>query len=312
MQRIYYVVCDAIEPMWTGSMRVVLIADTATDQETHVKDHVILGYAKIFMNVDMMMNPLRNIGVSIVRNRPVGEIIKSARRARIKNRNLKMRVVFNVGGKRFETSVSTIVDGFSEPRNDLLDMLLRHKIGDQTEVFIDRDPASFQGILNIYRGSGTLTTDPTELDFYGIPQKPMVVKEKTKREEIEDVLIDYRQRQKRLKQKETEEHYNVYAAILKLLLDHGGKFLLVYADSMHDFSSIPSTIDGVSYPESYFCFLDRESFKSYAAKLGYKVQYQREVGSKATKFEHPPASLYNGSYTNRKKTCITLTLSVLM
>lgn len=55
-------------------------------------------------------------------------------------------VIFNVSGKRFESSISSI-----ELHPDtLLGMLLRRKTDDMFEIFIDRDSKMFRWILYWY------------------------------------------------------------------------------------------------------------------------------------------------------------------
>jgi hypothetical protein len=211
-----------------------------------------------------------------------------------------MRVVFNVGGTRFETNVSTIR---AFKKNDLLNMLLDHREGDQ-EIFIDRDPKSFQKILNIYRGSGDTKVDEDELDYYGLIEK--VVREKTKREEIEERLLEISNKRNKTLEVEYDAKLEKYANILKLCLDHGS-LEFVYADGK-DFSTIPSTLD-VHYPQEYFSELKySRNFEQYARNLGYRVNVSEIHGDKKTKYRCKPASNYNGSYTNRQKTVVSIEL----
>lgn len=219
---------------------------------------------------------------------------------------MRIRVVFNVGGTRFETYASTI-QSVSWNDVDLLNMLLRRD--SSAEIFIDRDPASFQGILNIYRGSGPVCTDPDELGFYCIPLPKEEVSKKTKREEIEDELKSVLEDNKRSKEEGLERCYDQYANLMKLLLDNDFNLQFVYADTSHEFSAIPSTLNGVRYSE--YSFYQSSERDAYARKLGYRVIILKQTEVKATRFDYLPASNYNGSYTNRKKTCITVKLEIL-
>lgn len=212
-----------------------------------------------------------------------------------------MRVVFNVGGTRFETNVSTIR---ALKKDDLLNMLLDHREGEQ-EIFIDRDPKSFQKILNIYRGSGDTKVDEDELDYYGLIEK--VVREKTKREEIEEELLEISNKRNKTLSIEYDAKLEKYANVLKLCLDHGS-LEFVYA-SGKDFSAIPSTLDGFKYPLEYFSDLKySKDFEQYARNLGYRVNIYEFCGDKKTKYTRKPASNYNGNYTNRQKTVVSIEL----
>jgi hypothetical protein len=214
------------------------------------------------------------------------------------------RVVFNVGGTRFETTVSTI----RNRNGDLLNMLLDHREGEQ-EIFIDRDPSCFQKILNIYRGSGDTEVDEEELDYYGLIEK--VIHQKTKREEIEEKLIALSNKRNKQLNKDYNDKLDKYAAILQLCLDNG-KLEFVYADSGKEFSTIPCTLNGVVYTREYFSSLTHsEDLKQYARNLGYRINVSEQHGDKKTKYEYKPASNYNGSYTNRQKTVISIELLYL-
>ena len=209
-----------------------------------------------------------------------------------------MRAVFNVGGTRFETCVSTIRNNRREP-TDLLNMLLDRHEG---EIFIDRDPSSFQKILNIYRGSGNVETNEIELDFFGLAQPKRVP---TKRERLEEIIIQERVKFYSDKKRKKEALYDKYAEFLHMLLE-SGSLCFCYADNKpDDFPKQPSTWKGVYYPAEYFRFCNDEYFREYVKSLGYSVNVQHVSGQTATKFNYPPASLYTG-YTNRHKSTITI------
>lgn len=218
-----------------------------------------------------------------------------------------MRVIFNVGGTRFETNASTIKNNRREPL-DLLNMLLDHHTID--EIFIDRDPSNFQKILNIYRGSGELETDEIELDFYGLSEPK---RELSKRERIEERLIDHRKKLLKKRKENIESKYDEYASFLEVLLE-SSELCFLYAETKPDnFSKMASTWKGVHYPESYFSKLRHDyEFKKYVNSLGYEVTITNINSSKLTKYEHQPASTYNGTYTSRAKTEIHIKLSYLI
>ena len=90
------------------------------------------------------------------------------------NRAENQRVVINVGGTRFETYKSTL-NLISESRLANLSPINSDYDPVRNEYFFDRDPSSFQAILNYFR-SGTLHAPNTvcgnrfysELNFWGI------------------------------------------------------------------------------------------------------------------------------------------------
>ena len=218
-----------------------------------------------------------------------------------------MRVVFNVGGTRFETNASTIKDNRREPL-DLLNMLFDHHTTD--EIFIDRDPSNFQKILNIYRGSGEMETDEIELDFYGLSEPK---RELSKRERIEERLIEHRKNLLKKRKENIESKYDTYASFLEILLENS-EFCFLYAETKPDnFSKMASTWKGVHYEQEYFSKLLHDcEFKKYVNSLGYEVKITIVHGSKLTKYEYQPASTYNGTYTSRAKTEIHVNLLYLI
>lgn len=105
------------------------------------------------------------------------------------------RLTFNVGGKTYQTCVSTIEaqgNGF-----DLLNMLVRHR--KEEEIFIDRDQDLFRWILHYYRTGVIVSCEVSgvaqeiwdgEIDFFGLiaplPEKNGIVCNNP----IEQKLID--------------------------------------------------------------------------------------------------------------------------
>jgi hypothetical protein len=82
------------------------------------------------------------------------------------------RVVFNVGGKRYETTKNTI----QRHEGSFLEMLVRRSNPDK-EIFVDRDGKVFRWILYWYRTSCVVDSSFVgipfdawlqELDFFGI------------------------------------------------------------------------------------------------------------------------------------------------
>jgi len=88
------------------------------------------------------------------------------------------RVVFNVGGTKFETYVDTCTKLGTATLLGAMLLSLHNDIKD--EYFIDRDPEIFRSVLQWYR-TGTLFAPPgiprevmaLELDFYGIPREEL-------------------------------------------------------------------------------------------------------------------------------------------
>lgn len=215
------------------------------------------------------------------------------------------RVIFNVGGKRFETHASTITTNRREPL-DLLNMLLDHR-KEGEEIFIDRDPKRFQHILNIYRGAGQVETDPEELDFYGLapPPPPPMSENQKKRKKIEDDLIEHHEAYLKRVAIRREEEKDMCADLLFLCWH--GPLTFVYAtnDTKGDFSKASSTWRGRHYPEDFFRIQNFEQFRTYAASLGYRAEILESI-TKHTKFEHEPAK--SCSFTAREKRAITVRL----
>jgi hypothetical protein len=226
-----------------------------------------------------------------------------------------MRVVFNVGGTRFETLVSTLQQ-VSWRDTDVLNMLVRRHFIEEKggEIFIDHDPSSFQQILNHYRRNGPMCEDPDELGFYNIPQPQVEVEieEKSKRQKIEEELTDVRKKRIKEENKKVEMAYDRYAQFMQLILKHGCQLEFVYAENGNDFSTVPSTLDGVHYPQEKLPSYHDQLLVAYAKSLGYQLVISTTREDKSTKYLYPPASFYNGSYTPRKKACVTLKLQILL
>jgi hypothetical protein len=114
-------------------------------------------------------------------------------------------ILFNVGGKKFLTSISTLQkypDTFLGLLTSPSNLALLKKDPTDGSVFIDRDPKSFRVVLNFYR-DGTLVIPPhiypsefqRELDFYGLSSDgvssislPLSAKERTGTEKEDDCL----------------------------------------------------------------------------------------------------------------------------
>lgn len=81
------------------------------------------------------------------------------------------RVVFNVGGRRFETTEQTV----RRIPNTRLSQLLDEREADPpvAEVFIDRDPSHFESVLNFLR-NGHLPPNASEATIICLEKEAQV------------------------------------------------------------------------------------------------------------------------------------------
>lgn len=200
-------------------------------------------------------------------------------------------VIFNVGGKRYETTMSTLNSSIFQ--DSLLHMLVRNHTK-QTEIFIDRDHKFFRWILHAHR-TGMIESPKVigvskrfweeELVFYGLVTKDEA-ENKRKRKRYSDnpeeqALIDRyyihkdevdknRKIAEETKNKITQERRKSYIKLFNSVIHHGPILLVQAHKGFRRIDQKARTVDGEVYDiEKLKAFKDE--IIEYANELGYRI-----------------------------------------
>jgi hypothetical protein len=133
------------------------------------------------------------------------------------------RLIINVGGTKFETTLSTI----ESKSETMISMLLRHHV-DGKELFIDRSPRTFEWILHWYR-TGILVDHTTvnvpsevwdaELEFYLVKVDGLGDLEPKKRKLVEKAY-EVKEQISETEKKKKDDRQMYYQRYISYMLDN--------------------------------------------------------------------------------------------
>lgn len=223
-------------------------------------------------------------------------------------------ITFNVSGKRFETTTTSI-----EMHTDtMLGMLLRHKSEDDYEIFIDRDSKMFRWILYWYR-TGILVDHTTvkvphevwlhELSYYGIGEQEQsaatclgeMSPKRRKLLEAEDELrqkaIALAEKSNQVSDEETVNRRELYNKIVKYMIeniipgDNNTYFDFVGFATGHSLQPYPYNYP-IRFNPAWLKYWFESEFKVFCASIGFDVKLiAYDPGSTKRKYRYAPGSL---------------------
>jgi hypothetical protein len=241
------------------------------------------------------------------------------------------KLVFNVGGQRFETLAATLDHLHPQTGAELLNMLVRQR-APGAEIFIDREPLLFRWILYVYRTNivpdcSTVGVSETiwnaELCYFGLAMPVPLPKRRTSEDPQEQELLDehykHHDADAARKRKRSEEEASfkascipVYRQLLYYLLKNGTVTLVEKGSNQNgpeipeSYRSIGGTTYGVTWLHSAVPALN-----AYAKTLGHGVIAEFSACDCRTSFSCRPASTKPMGFTKHAKTSITLSLVLI-
>jgi hypothetical protein len=222
-------------------------------------------------------------------------------------------IIFNVSGKRYETTTASI-----ELHPDtMLGMLLRHKSEDDYEIFIDRDSKIFRWILYWYR-TGILVDHTTvkvphevwlhELSYYGIGEQeqsaatclgemsPKRRKLLEAEEELRQKAIALQEKSNQVSDAEAVKRRELYNKIIKYMMEN---IKPGDGNTWYDFVGFATGQTPQAYPYNYPVqfnpawlkyWFDSE-FRGFCASIGFDVKLiAYDAGSTKRKYDYAPGS----------------------
>jgi len=230
---------------------------------------------------------------------------------------MQHRVVFNVSGKRHETTTASI----ELHADTMLAMLLRHKAQDDYEIFIDRDSKMFRWILYWYR-TGILVDHTTvkvphevwlhELSYYGIGEQeqsssalqlgemsPKRRKLLEAEEELRQKAVTIAQTSQQISDVEAVKRRELFNSIVKYMIDH---IKPGDGDTWFDFVGFSTGHTSQPYPRDYpyavqfnpawLKYWFESEFRGFCASIGFEVKMIAfDAGSTRRKYDYAPGLL---------------------